>query len=486
MEQKLYDAPAQLPDTHLTLVAIRAVPKKIGFWGRYRRAIVAVATTLALILVCFGGYAVAAEAKTYRQALAFFQTHGLSTEGLSRREIKNVFLDITTKRFSYSKTAQVIQNSLTQEQLGGYQFPQENPTPEDLANLWNYTNYNGMFVPWEKNYNNYQYENHFSYDPFKCKEFTVYKMDGDTVLWSTNLDDFYAEGCTAVADGVIVYGSDYITSSSQDQFGWIAKFSQDGEFLWSYRLEHGFHQEGVFQVLENADGSYAVFTRAELQYICLSRFSPEGQELAFQSNDAKHLGTPKAVTHYSGGYLLLGWDGSSLGKMDPQGNIDDSFQYEIDGYVCRITDMAEFGGQILLSGYLWPKLPEGEQTYGRHEIAAILNKIYDENYLPYDVSDGSLTALVRDHYTAVLLVCDPNEGTPQTFYSVRGALGSSIRVDSQGQLIWETENITHTFYSPATSSFTIGGTSFIYCYTFAPNGAFLGKENTGKVVNFRK
>jgi hypothetical protein len=483
MEQKLYEAANRLPDTNLTLDTIQDTPKKNGFFSRHRRTILAVATTLALIVLCFGGYSVAAEAKTYREAVAFFQANGLSTDGLSRQEIKNVYLDITTKSFTYFKTAQVIRNSLSQEQLGGYQFPQEDPTPEDLENLWNYINFDGRFVT-HTNKGEYRIEQQF--DQNRNCTALVHRLDGETLLWTITIPNFPARQYTAVTDGVIVFGSNFISSSSQTKYGYVAKISLDGELLWTCRLDHDFQEEDVFAVLENADGTYAIFSRGDLEQICLSRYSADGEELNFRSTSARNLGTPIAVTHYSGGYLLLAWDGSMLAKMDLQGHITSSFSYEINGYECRITDMAEFGGQILLSGYLWPKLPEGEQTYGRHEIAAILNKIYDENYLPYDVSDGSLTALVRDHYTAVLLVCDPNEGTPETFYSVRGALGSSIRVDSQGQLIWETENITQTFYSPATSSFTIGGTSYIYRYTFAPNGAFLHKENTGQIVNFRK
>ena len=35
----------------------------------------------------------------------FFNEYGLSTEGLTRGEIKEVYRDITARTFSYSKTA---------------------------------------------------------------------------------------------------------------------------------------------------------------------------------------------------------------------------------------------------------------------------------------------------------------------------------------------------------------------------------------------
>ncbi len=48
-----------------------------------------------------------------------------------------------------------------------------------------------------------------------------------------------------------------------------------------------------------------------------------------------------------------------------------------------------------------------------------------------EISSEELTPLVRDNYTAVLLVCDPEGGAPETFYSVQGSLGGKLRVNAQ-------------------------------------------------------
>ena len=92
-----------------------------------------------VLLLCggFGTLAFAAEAKVYNDALVFFDTHGLSTEGLTRGELKAVYRDITTQAFTYSKTAQVIGTSLSSEKVDGYEIFQAEPTPEDVENLWN-------------------------------------------------------------------------------------------------------------------------------------------------------------------------------------------------------------------------------------------------------------------------------------------------------------------------------------------------------------
>ena len=99
----------------------------------------AIAACLVLLIsVGFGTYAYAAEAKEYNDAVLFFNSNGLPLEGLTRKEIKLVYRDITTETFSYTKTGWVIVNSLTSEQIAGVEIPQDDPTSEDIRNLWNY------------------------------------------------------------------------------------------------------------------------------------------------------------------------------------------------------------------------------------------------------------------------------------------------------------------------------------------------------------
>ena len=100
MEQKLYDAAASLPEPELAFENWK-VPTRRSL----PRPILAVALCLALLL-CLGGgtLAFAAEVKEYNDALVFFDTHGLSTEGLSRGEVKAVYRDITTQSFTFSKS----------------------------------------------------------------------------------------------------------------------------------------------------------------------------------------------------------------------------------------------------------------------------------------------------------------------------------------------------------------------------------------------
>ena len=89
----------------------RRKPSRRLRWGT-------LAACLALAAV-LGGSALAftVEAREYRTAAAFFEENGLSMEGLSRAEVKEVYRDITTKRFTLRKTAEGAQVLLT-EQIG--------------------------------------------------------------------------------------------------------------------------------------------------------------------------------------------------------------------------------------------------------------------------------------------------------------------------------------------------------------------------------
>ncbi len=161
----------------------------------------------------------------------------------------------------------------------------------------------------------------------------------------------------------------------------------------------------------------------------------------------------------------------------------DSFTYEGDDCDCHLTDMVEFGGQVYLSAYAVPKQND---TRKRYEINDILDYVFSKENHGWDISSEELTLLVRDVYTAVLLMCDPAGGTPKTFYSVQGSLGGRLSVNDAGQLEWDVESITSTHYSPATSSFTIGGICKVFRYSFDAAGNLIRQVDTGEAVPYRR
>ena len=489
MEQKLYDAASKLPETGLDFHTIHPTPNSKSSNRTWRAIASAAACFILLISIGF----ITVEAKEYSDAIKFFNEYGLSTDGLSRGEIKAVYRDITTKSFTYSKTAEVIANSLTAAQVGGHEILQNDPTPEDIENLWNYKYYCGFFFPSQQAGIHYACRSEFKEDPqlgfsVHDKSF-IEKYDGDKLLWSVSISEFWIDGFSTVSDGVIAYGATPIWSSSQCAYAWMAKIDSDGNLLWKHMLNNGFEDEYIGEILENADGSYAVFSRGDFKYFCLSQYTSDGKETHFKKTKVGNYGIRNAARLGDGYIVQLGnymtAEHSGIIKVDHKGNITESFSYGSKDAYYYITDMIEYNGNIYLSAYSVPKLADEDQSAGgRYEIAAVLNYLYDNGIL--EISSEELTPLVRDNYTAMLLVCDPAAGTPQEFYSVKGSLGGKLSLSDSGMLLWDVESITTTFYSPVTSSFSIGGTSYVFRYTFDTIGELVSQEKTGEVVDYRR
>ena len=92
-----------------------------------------IAAACLALLAIFGSaaFAVALEIREYHTAAAFFETNGLSADGLNRRDVKAVYRDITANRFSYDKTAEVLRQAVPD-----WEKQQSESTPEELAALW--------------------------------------------------------------------------------------------------------------------------------------------------------------------------------------------------------------------------------------------------------------------------------------------------------------------------------------------------------------
>ena len=79
-------------------------------------------TLIIAMLLCVIGltaHSLSVEAKEYQAAVEFFETNKLSTDGLTRTEVKEIYRDITTNKFQYKKTGEVIVKSI-KNKVPGY------------------------------------------------------------------------------------------------------------------------------------------------------------------------------------------------------------------------------------------------------------------------------------------------------------------------------------------------------------------------------
>ncbi len=452
--------------------------------------------------------AFAVEAKEYKTAVAYFEENGLSTEGLTRSEIKAVYRDITTKSFTNEKTAKVLQQAVP-----GWEIEQDEPTPAELAALWDNWGKNDLISTIEQNGASYRFDSRYTYDEkrgFEIFEKSVLEcyQDGN-MLWSAEFTDFNIEGYLYTKSGITVWGSDavlpaevessytkdenttekneVVPSSSDSTYGWIAFVDNTGKATWQNRLNHSFKNEYVASVLNNGDGTLAVISRGDLKYLCLSCYDTNGKELSFHKTEVGNFGVRNAAL-LGDGYIIQLWnqlsgDTALLYKMNREGALTEKLLYEDDNCDYYITDMVEFEGQVYLSAYAVPKQnAEGAE----YEVTNIIDYLSSREDGGVDISSEELTPIVRDNYTAMLLVCDPEGGAPKTFYSVKGSLGSKLSANQAGQLDWNVESITSTFYSPKTNFFTIGGNCKVLQYSFDASGKLIGQTDTGETVQYAR
>lgn len=435
----------------------------------------------AALAVSLAGVTVAAEAREYRAAAAFFAENGLSMEGLSRWDVKAVYRDITTQRFTYEKTAEVLERTVP-----GLEISQREPTPEELAALWDRNVWRntrpGAGICYRIDCQE-KLDESLGFDVLDKSVLSCYR-DGD-LLWTAEFSGIYVEGSTATSAGTAVWGRSDTWSSEQPTRGWLARVDGAGGILWQRQLDHGFEHEYIAAVLDNGDGTWAVISRGDLRSLCLSQYGTDGEELSFHHTEVGNRGIWNAARLGDGYLVQLGHmpDGETarLARLDHEGNLIDNFIYEGEDCDYYLTDMVEFEGRVYLSAYAVPK-QTGEG--GRYEIADILRDVFERE--DWEISSEELTPLVRDNYTAVLLLCGLEGGAPETFYSVRGSLGGALRVNSAGELEWDVESVVNTFFSPATSSFSIGGTCQVFRYAFDGTGALVRQEDTGETVPYHR
>lgn len=486
--ERLLNILGEIDDRHIAEAAPAAsISRRRPLWLKWGTV---AACVLLLITACFGTFSAVAEAEEYNAAVRFFDDHGMSTDGLTRGEIKAVYHDITTKSFTYSKTAEVIKDSIYADNVGGYEISQDDPTPEDIENLWNYmNNLGGYIIPaktgvFYRFYSEYRYDSEHRVD-VHAKSY-IEKYDGEELIWRVSIYNYDINNYKVVSDGVIAYGEVYTWSSAQETHTWMTKIDTNGNVVWEKMLNNGFDFEYICDIVENDDGSYAVFSRGDWEYLCFSQYDPDGNVTHFnKTTEMGEYGILGAARFEDGYIMRLGRSGNSrIVRVDREGNITDAFTYSNENSRYFITDMIEFNGNIYLSAYAVPH-NDAQEGGSENEIMPLIHYLSD-NYDTVDIPGEELTPIVRNYFTALLLVCEPETGRPQEFFSAKGSLGSKLSVSDTGELIWDVESITSTFYSPFTSSFIIGGTCRLFRYSFDASGILISQEKTDETVPFRK
>lgn len=449
------------------------------------RTVLIVAAAVVALLALAG---CAAEVKTYNDAMTFFEKHSLSTDDLSRSEIKKVYRDIITEQFALEKTAIVIIDSVK-----GYSVGVTKPSSEELKKVWNDRNAMG-----DAPYSWYYIDNEIEEDGIiRSGEMMLRKVVDCEVVWETKipLRDGYVMDHTLIDGGryVAAYGAYSPNSKVTKHCGFIELFDAvDGKSIWR-RIFDDYKFYSVSKVLSDSDGLVA-FCRGDLKNFIFMKIDLSGEVTHEKVTEIGNLGIWNAATLGDGYVVQLGGyqTGEKLYKVTSEGELSEGFSYSAEDTAYFIKDMLEYRGRLYLSAYAVPKNGKNIQS-GHDEISAILEGIYDvliglekhpDAGFGYYVND--LTEKLRENYTAVLLICDEDSGRPDVFYSIDGSLAGSLSLNEKGEMLWETEYISDSYFSPATSAFSIAGVCHVYEHCFDENGQLILSKKTDRVSDFSR
>ena len=441
-----------------------------------RKALLSAACFIALISIA----ACAKEAKDYETALEFFCEYNLSTEGMSRKEIKKVYRDIKTQSVTYSDNDENEPYSYLNS-VQGYEISQNlnNGTNNYDKDIFDYLFSSDTTDTDGSRYKIRSEEKDDPYLGFSVHEKSfVEKYDGEKLLWSVETSDFVIVNLKIMSDCVIAFGETYTYSSEQQSQAYMMKMTKEGKVLWTKRLDNGFQDEYISSIIENKDGTFSVFSAGDYKDICLSVYDGDGVRKYFKKIDSDRFFI-RNVALLSDGYILelekhYPEEDKKFVILDSSGEITGSFTYTSPEKDYCFTDIIELGDKIYFSAYEVPK--------NGNELSSVFD-YFISNYA-WDEADEKTTKLIRDNYTARLLVCDKKEKRPKEFYSIKGALGGALEVNKKGELIWNTDSIKTVKFSPATSAYSFYGTCSVYRYVFGSDGTLLRAEKTKDVSPF--
>ena len=222
--------------------------------------------------------------------------------------------------------------------------------------------------------------------------------------------------------------------------------------------------------------------------MCLNLLTSNGQVTYTHSAEVGDYGVEDAAI-LGDGYLVrlfnaLDDEYATLLRLDARGEPMGELTYGSEEESYYITGLREYNGEVYISAYATPA--NDSKNFSRGEIGPVLDYIYSFPGNPWEISSEELTPVLRDNYTALLMICDPDTGRVRSFYEVPGSLGAELGIGSGGELTWEVESIVSSFFSPGTSAFSIGGTCTVYRYSFSPDGELISRLDTGKLTDYTR
>ncbi|MBP5184456.1 MAG: hypothetical protein J6113_05050 [Lachnospiraceae bacterium] len=506
IDDKYIDEAVKSKETGLTKGSVDGQNKRKST-ASVRMKWIAVAAGIALTILA-GSTAVAinAEATEYKEAKSFFEDNDISVEGLSRAEIKAVYRDIVSNRFENEKTAELIKKNIP-----GYEISPEEPAAEELAEAWK----NRTWVEGKKD-SEYTYETDYVMGEDEergtgqtLKKTVVTCLKSGEKMWAVDIERMWVvQGKimhsslgTLLWESFRVPGPDYIRYYDK-----MVCVGDDGTIKWEKIFDHG-SAEHIYNVLEREDGTVAVFSThyekevpegrapADTQeYLCVCILDGEGNENSVVSSTVGKGGRVGSVTVSENGYLVtitnIEGGKTAVFRTDRVGKVLGEYGYEADDRTYDIVDQIEYEGKLYISAFSYPKKSGDSGPATRFDMFDAMNEyvysfIADKSleelygFLESEEYLAGLLEVARRTFSAVLLICEDG-GEPTAFYSIKGSMGSKLKINEEGQLEWLTIDLRNARMSVVYNSWYGRVSGAVYRNVFDTDGKLIKQEDTGE------
>lgn len=459
--------------TGLSLGTNNAHPSaKRGAKG-FRRILAAAACIALLISAGAGVYAYAAAKREYKNALTFFYEQNLSTEGLTKNEIKEVYRDFYSHSFSSDLTTDVLLNSRS-DVVRGFEITGDNTEwdttlPETSLSEYKtpvYYEYENLYTPIEDTGvpKTQAYKENFNKSVFT-------KYRNDEKVWEVSFTDFSINGYygdpESETEPVLVYGTEPNTTGVEDGVATLIALDADGNILWKTTQNNVTGYDRIDTILPHPDGSYTTFGRYFKDNsfsLTVNKYDKNGIQIFANVIDIKdHIIQNATLT--DSGYLVhltsyVTIEFSRILNLDSEGNLLGDFRYESEENDFFVSDICEHNGSVYISGYATPKAPENHKNPLMRDLYSLRKKLSSfenrDKYINNSFTKEELLSMFREQFTAVLLVCGPDAGTLQEFYSVAGSLGDEVYVAGDS-VCWFAKDIIDSSYSATIKVDSMGG-----------------------------
>ena len=433
-----------------------------------------VAAAMLTIIISLSGLAVGVEAAQYKQAKAFFAEYELETNNLSRSEIIRIYQDITSNRFEYDETAKLVLQS-TEKRVDGFQVKGDSYSKEELRNLWEL--YGSWPTIFERNVEakkgvTYEIDNLYP-DKEDIHNFigVIRKFQDGQLAWEIEIPGLLVDYNYLKIENeyICIYDSDH---KAQDTM--FALIAPNGTILFQRMIGEDDPIGYIHSVTVNESSLVLITYHKDNQSMGFYKYDLKGNLLKSAINELPDKSGFNMVTRLSDGYLI--WIGNYPGSGEDQGAM--IAKLDMDG---NLVAVMEYNGKIYLSVN---ESPVGQRFFDGE------NSIYQTILEQSGFSDANSlvpTTITQEYYSATLLICNANTLELETYYTVEGALGSRLLVNTKGNLEWYVEKISTVFLPmPFINIYRVCGLNDLYLYEFDTASTLIDYADTGTDVLFTK